>query len=187
MLLNTAFFQATWFGCVLGGASGEWLWGATGVAALVVFSLSQCALQRDLRFVVVLVCVGFGLDSLWASTGVLDYGTNALPIVLFGAQLNFAPVWITLLWAGVGLTLMHSLGFFVSRPWLGALMAGFASVTSYLAGERLGACVVPQVGALGFISASWLIVFFGMFSWARRLDSGRVDSSIADGSVAERA
>ncbi len=168
-ILNAVLFQLTWFGCVLGGARGEWLWGALGVAALVLYSRWQNTLGRDLRFVMVLVAVGFVLDSLWATSGVLDFGSEAHPFRLAGFELSIAPVWILLLWSGVGLTLMHSLGVFVPRPWLGAIMAGGASVPSYLAGERLGGVIIPEPYALGIIVCVWATLFFLMFGWARTL------------------
>gem|GEM_PF-125328 len=168
-ILNAALFQLTWFGCVLGGARGEWWWGAVGVTALVLYSRWQTTLARDLRFVVALVAVGFVLDSLWATSGVLDFGGEAHSVALAGFELRVAPVWILLLWSGVGLTLMHSLGVFVPRPWLGAIMAGGASVPSYLAGERLGGVIIPEPYALGIIICVWATLFFLMFRWARTL------------------
>ena len=170
-IINAVLFQITWFGCVLGGARGVWVWGALGVLALVLFSQLQTTLRRDLRFVAVLVAVGFCLDTLWATTGVLDFGAEAHALVLGSFDLRLAPVWILFLWSGVGLTLMHSLGVFVSRPWLGALMAGGASVPSYLAGERLGGVVIPEPYALRIIVCVWGSLFFLMFSWARSLQN----------------
>lgn len=169
VIVNALLFQLTWFGCVMGGASGSWYWGLAGIAALLAFSGTQGTLTRDLRFVGVLIVVGFLLDSLWASTQVLDYGVNAQPLTGAASGLVLAPVWITLLWAGVGLTLMNSLNFFVARPWLGALMAGGASLPSYLAGERLGAVVVPEMSLFPIIMVTWGLLFFVMFRWANRV------------------
>lgn len=168
-ILNAVLFQLTWFGCVLGGARGEWVWGALGVTSLVLYSRWQNSLVRDLRFVIVLVAVGLVLDSLWATSGVLDFGGEAHSFALAGLDLRIAPIWILFLWSGVGLTLMHSLSVFVLRPWLGAIMAGGASVPSYLAGERLGGVLIPEPYALGVIVCVWATLFFFMFRWARRL------------------
>lgn len=165
LVLNALLFQLTWLGCVIGGARGEWFWGAIGVFALLAFSYKQAALKRDLPFVLVLVVVGFCFDSLWATTGIIDFGEQAQPF----AEVTLAPGWITLLWAGVALTVTHSLGFFVARPRLGALMAGCAAFTAYLGGERLGAVVIPEVLALGWVSCLWGITFFLTFSWAGRV------------------
>ena len=177
-IVNAVLFQITWFACVLGGAQGIWLWGAIGVALLLVYSYSQSYLSQDLKFVGVLLVAGLCLDSFWATIGILDFGSEAKRLEFFGNSVLFlgnnvlvAPPWILLLWAGVGLTLMHSLGFFVERPWLGALMAGGASVPSYLAGQRLGAVVLPDPYALGFIVLTWAVLFCILFSWARTLSS----------------
>jgi len=167
-LCNAVLFQLTWFACVLGGARGEWLWGVLGVAALMLFSACQTTLGRDLKFVAVLVVVGLCLDSLWATTGVLDFGAEARAIEFDGFVLRVAPIWILMLWAGVGLTLLHSLAVFASRPWLGAIMAGGASIPSYLAGQRLGGVIIPEPLALGIIVSVWALLFFVMFNWARR-------------------
>lgn len=168
-LFNAVLFQITWFGCVMGGARGQWWWGLVGITALVWFSHWRATLKRDLRFVAVLIGIGLCLDTLWATTGVLDFQAEAYPVSIAGVELRLAPIWILMLWAGVGLTLMHSLGVFVPRPWLGALMAGGASLPSYLAGERLGGVIIPQPYALGIIICVWALLFFCMFSWARSL------------------
>jgi hypothetical protein len=64
---------------------------------------------------------------------------------------------------------MHSLSVFSVKPWFGAIMAGGASLPSYLAGERLGAVVIPDLHAMGFIISVWAALFFIMFSWSRAL------------------
>lgn len=165
LVQNAALFQLTWFGCVAGGARSEWWWGAIGVCALAAFSHWRGTLRRDLPVAATLILVGLGLGVLWTNFGVLDFGGRTLSV----AGVLFSPVWIYLLWAGVGLTVMHSLSFFVARPWLGAIMAGGAAVPCYLGGERLGAVVIPEVLNLGWIVTLWALVFFLVFSWARAI------------------
>ncbi len=159
VVVNALLFQITWFATLIGGAQGQWHWGAMGIVALLCFSAWRRSLPRDLMLVATLAVVGFCLDSIWAASGVLDYGSQANQL----AGLTLAPVWIVLLWMGVGLTTRHSLKFLADRPALGAVLAGGAAIPSYLGGERLGAVVIPEVLALGFIVVAWGTLFFVLF------------------------
>jgi len=156
-LVHIAFFQLTWFASVMGAARGTTLWGLVGIGLLLMFSVFRNTLRSDLLFVCVLLPIGWMLDSLWAYTGILDYGTE------------FAPLWILLLWAAVGLSLNHSMSLFVERPRLGAFLAGGAAPFSYLGGERLGAAVIPDPYALAVIALAWGCVFYGVFHVANRV------------------
>jgi len=155
-LCNAVLFQFAWFACVLGGAAGSSLWGAGAVTSLAAFAALRDRWRSDVAFALLGAVVGLGLDTLWIQTGVLDYGGAAL-----------APPWIVLLWAGVGLTLNHSLGLFSARPWLGGLLAGLSAPLSYLGGERLGAVAVPDPWLLGFVAATWFALFTLAFAAAR--------------------
>ena len=155
-LVHIACFQLTWFASVMGAARDTALWGLGGIGLMLLFSAFRNSLRGDLLFACALLPLGWMLDSLWAYTGILDYGTV------------FAPLWILLLWASVGLSLNHSMSLFVKRPRLGALLAGGAAPFSYLGGERLGAVVIPEPFALGFITLSWVCVFYGVFWVADR-------------------
>ncbi len=170
VVVNALLFQATWFACVIGGAQGQWQWGALGILALLGFSFWRNSLARDVALLSVLAVVGFCLDSLWAATGVLDYGAQTN----YWGAVALAPVWITLLWMGVGLTTRHSLKFLADRPALGALLAGGAAVPSYLGGQRLGAVVVPEWASLGIIALAWALAFFVLFSVVDTTDRSSV-------------
>lgn len=159
VVLNALLFQATWFATLIGGAEGQWHWGAIALVGLLVFSAWRNSLRRDLGLLAILAVLGFCLDSVWAATGVLDYGDQANRL----GSILLAPIWITLLWMGVGLTTRHSLKFLADRPRLGAVLAGGAAVPSYLGGQRLGAVVIPDPYALGFIVVAWAAVFFLIF------------------------
>ena len=152
---NALLFQGAWFACVLGGARDTSLWGALVLALLAGSVLLREHAGRDLTLAACAAAAGFLLDTLWIHAGVLDY---------HGARL--APPWIVMLWVGVALTVNHSLSLFHARPLLGGALAGAAAPLSYLAGERLGAVVVPEPWMLGFVSASWALLFAPTFAFA---------------------
>ncbi|MCB1683651.1 MAG: DUF2878 domain-containing protein [Pseudomonadales bacterium] len=149
-IVNLVLFNLTWFACVLGGS----LIGLVGVAALLCFSITQGTWRADGALAVFLIVVGWSLDSVWVAFGVLDFDSR------------FAPLWIGLLWVAVGFSINHSLAFFRDQPVLGALITGLCAPLSYLGGEKLGAVVVPEVAALGVISISWVVLFYGVYTYA---------------------
>lgn len=149
---NATLFQATWFGCVLGGAAGEAAWGVLGLAALLAFTATRCT-ASDGYLALTLGIAGFGLDSLWIGLGVLDYGPHLL-----------APVWIVTLWLGLALTVNHSLGWLRGRGLIASALAALAAPFTYLAGERLGAVQVLWPPGLMVISAAWALLFWMAFS-----------------------
>jgi hypothetical protein len=156
-LINALLFQSAWFACVIGGAAGTSIWGGGTLAALTVFALLRDRWRSDLSWAAAAAATGFVLDTLWIRLGVLDYGATP-----------YAPLWIVMLWAAVGLTLNHSLGFFARRPWLGAVLAGATAPVSYLAGARLGGVVVPEPVLLAGISVVWAGVFYMAFACSGR-------------------
>jgi hypothetical protein len=155
-LVNAVLFQAAWFACVIGGARDVSLWGMVAVVGLAGYSLHARTAGRDLVLASVAAVVGFLLETVWIRSGVLVYG---------GALV--APVWIVLLWVGVGLTINHSLSMFKPRPWLGGLLAGTSAPLSYLAGERFGAVSIPDPWLLAVVSAIWFLLFSLAFTLAR--------------------
>jgi hypothetical protein len=162
---NAILFQVVWFAAVLGAAHEEplWCWAALGLLAAQALTTPQW--RMDLAFAVVCMAIGFLADSFWAWSGVLDYAGEGL-----------APGWIVVLWAGTGLALNHSLGWFRARPVVGGIVAGAIAPISYLAGERLGAVVIPSVPALGWIAISWVPVFTILFALAHTLDAHAPDT-----------
>ncbi len=155
-VINALLFQGAWFACVLGGARGSSLWGAGAVAAMTAFALARHRWRSDVGFALAAAFIGFCLDTLWIRVGVLDY-----------AGASVAPVWIVLLWVGVGLSVNHSLAPFGARPWVGGLLAGLTAPISYLGGERLGAVVVSDPTQLALVGATWCVVFTLGFASAR--------------------
>ena len=108
----------------------------------------------DFQLMLVAVLIGLILDTTWVKLGWLEFAAS-------WAFSERAPLWILLLWAGLALTLNHSLAWLQSRLLLAAFLAGVSSPLSYLAASRLG--------AVDIVAESWLW-FVGLgLSWALAL------------------
>ena len=161
-LVNVGLFQATWFACVLGGP----FWGAAGLGLMFGFSWRAQSLAVDATSAGIAAVIGLCLDTLWIQAGVLDFFDSAV-----------APLWIIMLWVGVGLSVNHGLAYFKDRALLGGLLAGVAAPICYLSGESLGAVGVPNVALLGVVAVTWFVVFWLGFSVSgvRRMGLSDVD------------
>ena len=153
--INMAWMQILWFAAIIGAASGL-TWPA--LAILVVFAGWQLQPMRrqvsDIPLLPVAVLLGMMLDSSWIRLGWIEF-SNPGPVS------GVAPLWILALWAGLTLTLNHSLHWLQNRLLLAGCMAGLVSPLSYLGAQRLG--------ALTIISDSWDWLFGLAFSWALAL------------------
>lgn len=159
-IANAVMLKAAWLCCVLGGI----YYGMPALAAMFALSLWQREFSRDRPFVIALGLIGLCLDTFWMYAGVLDYGDAALTLA---PGLSIAPAWILLLWLAVGLSIRHSLIFFVNRPALGALLVGCGAPLSYLTGESFGAVTIPSAQGLVVLALIWVILFFLVFSWGK--------------------
>jgi hypothetical protein len=161
-LINALLFQATWFGCVLGG-SEQPVWGLAGLGAMLLFASRRSHIRMDLTLLIFLVPVGWLLESLWIDQGILVYEPNR------------PPLWIPMLWAAVALTVNHSLERFKQYPMMGAALAAVAAPLCYLSGSQLGAVTTPVPLSLIWISCSWFVVFGGTF-WIMKTRFGKPGS-----------
>ena len=159
-VVNFLLIKVAWLACVVGGT----LPGALVIALMFGLCFYQGRWQRERRFVVGLALLGLILDSIWIQLGILDFGSGALQL----GSLALAPLWIVLLWVAVGLSLFEALGFFVRRPFLGAVIVGAAAPLSYSTGAQFGAVVIPSTAMLMVIALVWVVVFGLVFELARR-------------------
>lgn len=141
---NALLFQVTWFAAVLWGTPAA----LVALIAVVVQIAPRRMLRADATLGAILAAIGLGLDTAWIHFGVLDYRGAAV-----------APLWIVMLWVAVGVSLNHSLGFLVRKPWLGALLVGPAGAVSYLAGAQFGAVIVPDPVLLSYVGIAWSALF----------------------------
>lgn len=148
LLLNAALFQLTWFSAVLFGVVA----GLACALLLAIHGAREGVKAADLVLGSLAAAAGFGLDTLWIHTGILDF---------HGAVI--APLWIVVLWLATGLTINHSLQPVARRPLPGAVAAGVMAPVSYLSGEALGAVSIPRPELLAVVSTAWFILFAFVF------------------------
>lgn len=166
--IGFVLFQAAWFACVIGAASGHPAQVALGIAAAVAVVGILVAWSDDrraeLRLVVLALAVGVAWDSLLAHTGVVQYASP-------GPLPGWAPAWILALWALFAPMLREPLRWLHGRPLLAALLGGAGGALSYAAAERLGACRFPDPAwAMAVLGVGWALIVPLLLAAAQRLE-----------------
>lgn len=162
VIVNAVFLQLLWFAAIL-GAAGEWM-----LPALTGFGLYTCwhllcsdRRQQDVALAAIAVVIGFTLDSFWVQLHWLSFNFSLSPT-------GMAPLWILMLWAGLGLTVNHSMRWLQSRLVLAGILAAVSAPCSYFAASRLGAVVILEPAMLfTALSFSWALVIPGLLALAR--------------------
>lgn len=151
-LLNMSWLQALWFAAIVGAANQS---NGPALLLLAAFTLWQLRFSAgttdDLRLMPMAMVFGFVLDTAWITLRWLEFSAN-WPVA------ELAPLWIVLLWAGLALTLNHSMAWLQTRLLLAGVLAGVSGPISYLAAERLG--------AVRIIAAPWIWSPVLGLSWA---------------------
>ena len=145
---NAVGFQAFWFACILG--QSQWL--ALPLALLLIHLTLVSSKRREL--LIVGICIGVGLlsDSILTLVGLFIFQPEQM-------QLGLIPVWLVLLWAGLGATFLHSFSALFNRPGLMIMVFTLLAPVSYFAGERLGAVSLawPIWQSYLGIALTWLV------------------------------
>ena len=164
-LFNFAGFQAGWFACVLGGAWGHGLAGATIGAALLLLHLWATPARRAESLLLLAAgAMGAFFDTQLIRTGAVQFNDGGL-----GAAL--APAWMIVLWMLFAATLNVSLRWMQARLLLATIAGALAGPVAYLGGEGLGAMTVfdrPLLIAL--LIAGWSLAVPALAALSRRLD-----------------
>jgi len=165
IVINMLLFQAGWFACVLGAATGRPWIGAIAATAIVAWHLARAMRpMREFALVGAAVAAGAVFETLLVQSGWVRFDQGVL---LAGT----APYWMVALWANFATTLNVSLRALRPYPWLAALFGAIGGPTAYWAGAGLGAMEFVAVGlALAAIGAGWALLAPALFGAARRLD-----------------
>ena len=169
IIINAAFLQVLWFAAIL-GAAHDWML----PAALLFFGFLWWHLaagtrkRQDLSIVLVATSAGFLLDTVWVQAGGLSFSAHFFSPAV-------APLCICMLWAGLGLTIDHSLRWLQPRPLMAALFCLASAPLSYFAASRLGAVEIIQPWFLyPALSLSWAVVIPFLLMFARNLNQPRI-------------
>lgn len=150
-VLNFVLFQAGWFVCVLGAASGRPGLGA-GLGLVLVFAHLVLVPDRGREAGLLLFALALGLavDSFHARTGVLVFMSG-------GLNPGLAPCWLLVLWMQLASILRFSLSWLAGRYALAGVLGALAGAGAYAAGVRLGAAGfgLDMAPALIRIGAGW--------------------------------
>ncbi len=132
-LLNYCLFQAGWFICVLGAASG-WpqLAALIGLALVLMHLVLVGNPLREGMLLVLSLALGLLVDAIHIRTGVLSFPLGSL-------HPGLPPPWILVLWLQFAMTLHYSLAWLNGRYLIGALLGAVSGPLAYWAGVRFGA------------------------------------------------
>ena len=148
LIFNAVWFQGIWLSAVLGGNKA-----ALFIAGLLLMHvLLQSNRLQELAVMGACGLIGVAFDSVLFWLGLYVFMDNESATVL--------PAWLFLLWFGFAGTLLHSLGWLVKRPGIGAPLGAGAAAFSYYAAHALGAVSFPH-GASGtvlFVGLYWLAI-----------------------------
>jgi hypothetical protein len=162
ILLNIAGFQACWWACIQGAASGRDLLGPAVVATLAMAHLFLVdGHRRQWGLLAAATIAGLGLEALNVHMAWLAYPRE--PAALAGA-----PLWMVALWAAFALTLRHSLAWLRERPLSAMIFGLLGGPLSYLAGVRLGALEFESGAMVGLIAiaAEWGVAMPLLMRWS---------------------
>ena len=163
--INAIAYQTTWLAAI-GGAAAGWWW--MGPLALLLFAAWQLPRSTQRRADTLLLgyagALGFGVDSLFAQTGLLSYAA-AVPWP------EWAPLWIVALWASFALTLNHSLAYLQRHLQVAAALGAIGAPLAYSAAARSGALAFPPSATvtLVLLAAVWAILAPALSVLAMRL------------------
>jgi hypothetical protein len=163
--LNFIAFQAGWFACVLGAASGHAWLGSAAVGAVLLLHL---ALTHDPRgeLYLALICAALGtlLELLLVNAGIAHYASPA-PVAWL------PPGWIVAMWVLFATALNVSLSWLHGRQILAAALGAVAAPMSYYAGARMGGMVLAMPLWISFlvIAALWAVAMPVLVSVAERI------------------
>lgn len=150
-LANFALFQAGWFACVLGAASGR-AWLGTGFGLVLVFLHLVLVANRgrEGRLLAFALVLGLVVDSIHAHTGTLVFFSGSVVAGL-------TPPWLLVLWMQLASTLRFSLRWLSGRYFLACVLGALSGAGAYAAGVRLGGAAFGTdiAWALAQVAVGW--------------------------------
>lgn len=164
-VLNYGLSSGGWFACALGAAHG-YLWAGpvvVGLAAGLHLWQGTEKPRREAAYLGLAALFGFVVDSVKAATGFIIYQG--------GFAVGLAPLWIIAMWVLFAIQLNASLSWLQKRIWLAVPLGAWGGITSYFAGEGLGAIEITtdRLTAGIILGVVWAAVVPGLLLLSRRV------------------
>ncbi|MGH8051343.1 MAG: DUF2878 domain-containing protein [Arenimonas sp.] len=130
-IANALGYQAVWFATLISVSKGYfWL----GFASSLVFAaLMLCfggKAKQDSRIVLIGLILGMTVDTLFASSGWIEYQQA-------WSGIGLAPLWIIALWLSFSFTLNHSMAFLRQNYGLAAIFGLLGGPLAYWCADRV--------------------------------------------------
>lgn len=163
MVADFVGFQILWWACILGGAHQVFypsIIAFVGYVAVHVLFITK----RPPRWqgMILLGVSGVLADTLLIQSGILTYPGA-------GAGFMLTPLWIVILWLGLGFSAQASLSWLMGRPILAFALFGISGAMSYRAGIGFEAASMPISAEIGY---PMIGLCFGVIGMA--LSSGKI-------------
>lgn len=156
--LNFILFQVLWILTVF-GAANSFIWPSFIVLLLMFLQIknNKSVPSKEIKLILISIIVGFIIDSVLSLSGAVEYKFNS-------EYIRIAPVWIIILWAGLAMTLNHSMKWVFSNIFPGLIVIAVGAPLSYLAAYRLKAVELDSyIYSLLMISSLWILAYLVLF------------------------
>ena len=169
LILHCLLLQSLWWSCILSAVHlGDYPWLPLLWVPVLLGLWHKTPWFQNLDIRLALIFTGFGLvlDSLWVNLGWIEYA-NHWPLHAL------SPLWLLVLWFGVGFDFRHSLLWIEQRPIIGGIIAGASGPMSYISGAALGLAEFPEGTKIPFCVAvfiTWAIAFPLFARYVTRLE-----------------
>lgn len=123
LLINAVGFQCCWAACVIGGNA----WAIVIVPLFFMWHWTQLK-PNEIKLIAIVTLFGVLYDSTLLKLGLFNFPEYTGFII---------PLWLIFLWATFAATLLHSMAWLLTKPWLATLLGAIAAPWSYYAGSLL--------------------------------------------------
>ena len=153
VIIQYGLFKVSWLLAAWGAVAGPPLsyWGAFPFFVFLILHVAYTKKVWELWYALAVAALGTVIDTVYNATGLIDYN-GTYP------YLNFlAPIWITAIWAGLAVTLDHSLKVLIGKPvWTFVVGAVFGPL-AYWTGEEMGAIrfAFDDWTTMGILAVPW--------------------------------
>ena len=168
VLIQYGVFKISWLLAAWGGVAGPpWsYWGALPFLAFLFLHVLYTKRVWELWFALSVALFGTILDSIYNITGLIEFN-GTYPFAPW-----MSPIWMTSIWAGLAVTLDHSLKVLIGRPiWTFVVGAVFGPI-AYWTGAEMGAIhfSLGNWETMAILAVPWglmLIFCYWLLEWWR--------------------